>query len=120
MGTEKEHKSKYSKNKNFLKEFNNVDYCEWAITVDFYCGLHVVDAYLAKEHDLDFKSHTKRNRYISYDPILKSIYNDYDGLYNLSRMARYDGVILKPKKLQRAQMLLLTIENYMIPLINAI
>ncbi len=80
---------------------------DWAITVLFYTALHFVDAYLLQQHGIVSQGHSAtwnrqtgqrtpgRNDYVRQ--YLRQIARAYKALYDLSRLARYEGMFLTPK-----------------------
>ncbi len=84
-------------NLKFLFEVNNktAAYYDWQVTVSFYVGVHLINAYLVKERGMSFNSHTETfdaiNPANSLSPLKLSEENylAYRKLYNLSRRSRY-------------------------------
>lgn len=68
---------------------------DWQVTVCFYVGVHLINAYLVKERGMSFNSHVETfdavNPLNELSPLRLSEENylAYRKLYNLSRRARY-------------------------------
>jgi len=85
------------KNLQFLQNINNTfpDSYDWQITVCFYVAVHLVNAHLAKSHNLHCRSHEDVKLAISpTNPtslcrIDERPYTAYEKLSNNSRRARY-------------------------------
>jgi hypothetical protein len=86
-----EHLAKVSENTEFLKSIDSAvpGAMGWCITVLFYGALHYVEAYFCT-HARGHKNHFSRAAAIQQDARIKSLYNQYRDLENLSREARYD------------------------------
>lgn len=61
---------------------------DWEVITLFYSAMHFVDLYLLKHHNLKFSSHMERKRAVKRH-LPQGIRNEYVGLYNYSRDARY-------------------------------
>jgi len=83
---------------------------EWAITAHFYAALHYVAAYFASSGQYH-ASHGTRLRDIKKHPILSTIYDEYQDLYNISRDARYECMNLQLGHLVFAQKRLEAVKN---------
>lgn len=81
----------------FLNEISKSpdSYFDWKVTVCFYVGVHLINAYLVKERGMSFNSHTETfdaiNPTNSVSPLklTEDQYLAYRKLYNLSRRSRY-------------------------------
>lgn len=113
-----QHKMKYQHNKSFLNEFNNQKYIDWAIVVDFYCVVHIIEAYLASKGTGCY-NHKTRRKFVSQELVLKKYYNEYDAIYSLSKKARYDGVKLKSSNLALANSILSQFEKNILSMLKA-
>ncbi|MFA6056760.1 MAG: hypothetical protein WC756_01075 [Taibaiella sp.] len=96
MATYTEHLSQARKNLNYLLQTNEkLDSCwDWHVTVSFYVGVHLVNAYLAEKANLHYRSHVQvsdaLNPYsLSPTKVDESVYLAYKKLQNLSRRSRY-------------------------------
>lgn len=90
----KSHLLKAERNKTFLFEYllKIVEKCpDWVSIVTFYCALHFIEAFLKKNHDLDFKNHEERHRFMSQN-IPRKIFSAYYRLYDLGFDSRYKSV----------------------------
>lgn len=84
-------------NLDFLDKVNRHagGHYDWQVTVCFYVGVHLINAYLVKERGMSFNSHVDTFEAINpvneLSPIRLSEENylAYRKLYNLSRRARY-------------------------------
>lgn len=88
-----DHLSKAKRNKVFLKKhlLKALKNCpDWASVVAFYSALHFVEAFLKKNHNLDFEHHEERHKFMSQH--LREIWNAYYRLYDLGFSARYKSV----------------------------
>ena len=89
----KPHLLKAERNKKFLLEYLTkiLDKCpDWVTIVAFYSALHFVEAYLKKNHGLDFEQHEERHTFMSqYVP---EIFSAYYRLYDLGFSARYKSI----------------------------
>jgi len=65
----------------------NPSYIDWEITAVFYSALHLIDAYLLKNHGA--RPHKHKDRFEKISLFLQPIYNEYDNLYTLSLRSRY-------------------------------
>ena len=92
-----DHKSKAEHDKETAQILlNNGKFPDWVITCSFYFALHCVDAYAHKHGVQDFKpalgerisAHKKRERYVWN--ALRSYFNSYSRLLDVSTQARYD------------------------------
>lgn len=63
---------------------------DWVSIVAFYTALHFVEAFLKKNHNLDFEHHEERHRFMSNS--LPEIFQVYYRLYDLGFSARYGSV----------------------------
>jgi hypothetical protein len=93
--SKEEHKKKAVAIENFASTLpGDTSGVEWAITAHFYAALHYVAAFFAASN-VYHASHGTRLRDIQKHPVLSSIYNDYQHLYNISRDARYECMNLQ-------------------------
>lgn len=63
---------------------------DWISVVAFYTALHFVEAYLKKNHNLNFEHHEERHSFMSN--FLPEIFNQYYHLYDLGFSSRYKSV----------------------------
>lgn len=91
MSSESKHLDQYEHNKNFLnKGIKDPDkYSDWTVTVTFYCGVHLIEAMLAKV-GYDSRDHSDRRVNLKQIPNVNDFQDEYLHLYSLSRQARYD------------------------------
>jgi len=90
MPTQSEHKQKSDHNEKFYNEVNNnfTDYMDWKIISIFYSAVHLVDMYAAKSFQKHLWNHRTRNDFVY--KFLYLIRDEYDLLYQKSRIVRYD------------------------------
>jgi len=63
---------------------------DWVSVVAFYTALHFVEAFLKKNHGLDFEHHEERHTFMSN--YLPEIFTVYYRLYDLGFSARYKSI----------------------------
>ena len=95
------------KDQNLTKEFS-----DWFVTVAFYSGVHLFESFLAKYnktllvdrvkiecdhsdklcrfYNTNSGHHVRKRLMLDNKNIFKDIYNPYQNLYEMSRVARYD------------------------------
>lgn len=101
--TKEEYSKKALENEQFATNLpGTIPGIEWAITAQFYAALHYVNAYFATKGE-HYSGHPTRIRAIQKDSWLSVIYDDYQGLYNISRDARYECMNLGNEELLFAQ-----------------
>lgn len=91
------HLAKATRNKHFLVNHLTgiIEKCpDWASVVAFYSALHFVDAYLKKQHNIDFAHHAERLRFMSVNVV--EIYAAYSRLFDLGFDSRYKSVADMP------------------------
>ena len=84
-------------NLSFLNQIHSTSngHIDWQVTVCFYVGVHLVNAYLVKERGMSFNSHTETFDAINFVNVVSPVrfteedYLAYRKLYNLSRRSRY-------------------------------
>lgn len=84
-------------NLTFLNDVNkhSSSSFDWQVTISFYVGVHLVNAFLQKERGMSFNSHTETFSAINFANSLSPYrfseedYLAYRRLYNLSRRSRY-------------------------------
>lgn len=108
------HLDKYFHNKTFLNEINDEKYADWAVTVCFYCGLHLVESRAAQK-DKHSDDHKERNSDTIKLPDFKYCRSAYFALYNRSRQARYDCIFLDATEAKKSHEELAVIENILLP-----
>jgi len=89
----KSHILKAEQNKDFLQKYllKIIKSCpDWVTVVAFYSALHFAEAFLKKNHNLDFERHEERHTAISY--LMREIFPAYYRLYDLSVNARYKSI----------------------------
>jgi hypothetical protein len=87
------HLLKAERNKKLLSNFliEIIKECpDWVSVVAFYTALHFVEAFLKKEHGLDFEHHEERHSFMSVH--LPEIFDAYYRLYDLGFSARYKSI----------------------------
>ncbi|MCK4478371.1 hypothetical protein KAU88_07585 [Candidatus Bathyarchaeota archaeon] len=88
------HLLKADRNKTFLHKFlmGIIDKCpDWVSIVAFYCALHFIEAFLKKNHGLDFKHHEERHTFLSHS-VPKRIFSAYYRLYDYAFNSRYKAL----------------------------
>lgn len=113
------HRRKAERNMRFRSEIESVGngYPEWEVTAAFYAAVHLVQAYLLTfTHDRP-RDHTARKAAIGRASDLRSIQDDYEELYDLSRGARYDCSIVRSDDVAKALKLLANIKGHIDSLI---
>jgi len=92
MATKEKHLEKYYHNKNFShKGITNTDvFLDWYIVAMFYCGVHLMEAYLA-DKQMHSDSHADREN------LLRGNIGDdemiaYRALYSMSLKSRYECI----------------------------
>ncbi len=86
------HKWQYIKNKSFLEciAFAQCDfYLDWAITVLFYCAIHLVEMKLRELGELDNFEHKERDKLINETSLFKNVKREYFQLKRASNKYRY-------------------------------
>lgn len=89
----KAHLLKAKRNKNFLFKhlMEILDKCpDWITIVAFYSALHFVEAFLKKNHGLNFKNHEERHAFMSQN--VREIFSAYYRLYDLGFNSRYKSI----------------------------
>jgi hypothetical protein len=97
MAEYKDHLNQVNSNLKFLGSVNAQcnQFIDWQVTTCFYVGVHLVNAFLAKEANAHFNSHERVKDAISPDSTLQATkldnntYLAYVKLRNLSRRSRY-------------------------------
>ena len=104
MSSESKHIEQYSHNKSFLDNgfTDKNQYSDWAVTVTFYCGVHLVEAMLAK-FGRNSEDHSDRRDNLKIIPTRNDFQDEYLDLYNLSRQARYDCINIGREQIFSAQ-----------------
>lgn len=100
------HKNQAIHNMKFLESINKDKYKDWAITVYFYCCVHMVEYFFIKELNQDEKKsndHKIRNSIIRQESKCNAFCRDYDAIYTLSRMSRYKCIEISNKQVYEAQ-----------------
>lgn len=95
MPTEIKHQKQYENNKKMLSsnffDLNSTNYYDWAVTIAFYCALHLIEKFFssnpALSHDM---KHYERNKLVPITNSLKDIADEYQALYSESIRARYN------------------------------
>lgn len=119
MSSEVRHRDQYFQNRNFLEYviIGGKAYDAWAITVMFYCGLHLVEMLLAQKSihtgaSKEGGSHSQRTnlifRYLGGSG--GKVYTPYHSLEMLSREMRYDCISPNQEDFTNAQMFLTELE----------
>lgn len=88
------HLLKAERNKQFLSHYlvKILKHCpDWVSVVAFYSALHFVEAFLKKNHGLDFEHHEERHRFLS-NLIPQRVFSAYYRLYDLGFSARYKSI----------------------------
>ena len=66
------------------------DYTEWEVVALFYAALHYVDAWLASSEHVHSRNHAQRIGLVRSNIALRPISDQYERLYRLSVLARYE------------------------------
>ena len=121
MPTSQEHRCQADHNREFLKSITD-QYSDWYITVSFYLALQLLEACLALDgrDGKHFRQHVDRRRFLNElkrtrpgsEFTKRKIYHWYQEFYELSVMARYDCVPIRPQDKQDAQDALAQIERW--------
>lgn len=85
MSTRKQHLRKAKHNKDFCDSLTDC-YTDWKIISLFYSALHIIDAH-AETENKQFQGHEARFDFIRKR--MKSVYFEYQTLYDYSEEARY-------------------------------
>lgn len=103
MASIEKHIEKYRHNKKFIDVgINNTnEFLDWYVVAMFYCSVHLMEALLSQK-DIHSDNHSDR-RDLLRNELDKEVFNDYVGLYNLSRKARYNCVEISCKDALYAQ-----------------
>lgn len=106
MPSEEKHLNQYNKNKALVtsSEFCAVKckHLDWAITIIFYCALHLIEKEFAKSLNYHSKDHKKRDFAMVKLPKLKPIASEFTTLSIQSRRARYDCIDFKQQDIDVA------------------
>lgn len=104
MSSESKHIDQYRHNKAFLDNGirDKNEFSDWAVTVTFYCGIHLIEAMLARTGH-NPKNHSERRDMLKYIPNRNDFQDEYLDLYNLSRQARYDCITIGKDQIFAAQ-----------------
>lgn len=89
----KSHIVKAEQNKGFLHKYllKIIENCpDWVTVVAFYSALHFAEAFLKKNHNLDFEHHEERH--VAMSNLMRDIFPVYYRLYDLSVNARYKSM----------------------------
>lgn len=87
------HLLKAKRNKKILSKYlmQIIDKCpDWVAVVAFYTALHFVEAFLKRNHGINFKRHEERHTFMSEH--VREIYPAYYRLYDLGFKARYKSI----------------------------
>ncbi len=93
------HINQFKHNKKFLSfGISNAkeSFHDWEITVNFYAVIHLIEAILYKECQIeDIRTHEERQNYIYDNPNVfnNNVRKDYFALQTLARTARYSGYL---------------------------
>jgi hypothetical protein len=111
MPSATEHHNKVEHNRAFVDYIGKADppFRDWAITGMFYMAVHQVERYFDETVGQHCPNHTVRDTWVCRS--LRSIYQDYRDLKDLSIAARYDVVSMTSSDVKDAEVLLETIEN---------
>jgi hypothetical protein len=88
------HLLKAQRNKTFLSQHlvPILDKCaDWASVVAFYTALHFMEAFLKKQHGIDFEHHEERHTFIRQN-IPRAVFSAYYRLYDLGFASRYGSI----------------------------
>lgn len=86
---------------------DNTENLDWAITLVFYCAVHLVEKVLADiDHPYHSDCHRNRGKAVNRFKKLKKISAEYQALYNQSIRARYNCVRFKKQDIEEALMYL--------------
>ncbi|RLC46253.1 MAG: hypothetical protein DRH70_05865 [Candidatus Coatesbacteria bacterium] len=81
------------RNKKFYRSIQHGQFYEWQIVALFYSALHMIDYYADVLDKKQYKDHRHRNIFVRKTRNLRPIRGEYKQLYNVSRRARYEGVV---------------------------
>lgn len=117
MAVEAQHLAQYYHNKSMLSMpiFNgSSSHRDWAITIAFYCALHLVEKTLADATPCGHStSHVDRNFRVARDRKFRPIASYYQVLYNQSRRARYECVSFSKEDFETIISALSSIERFL-------
>src|SRR5262249_12626607 len=88
MPNRNQHRVKAENNRRFLNQIDPADNPEWSVVVAFYTAVHLVEQLLA-ERAGHSKDHQERLEFVQHEH--PQIHSDYQQLYNVSRLARYES-----------------------------
>lgn len=88
MGSRLFHQNKAKRNKEFLALIDCRKYPDWAVTVAFYVGVHLVESLLAQYRG-GYHSRGYKDRENTLRTCFPAIFAEFNPLYNQSRIARY-------------------------------
>ena len=72
-----------------LQKVDIEEHADWIVIIAFYQALHWVDAYLLSTGQTQPTSHGARKKMVRSDNFLRSIYGNFEYMYNASMHARY-------------------------------
>lgn len=119
MPTPSEHEAKYFRNKRILNDpFFSISMkanYDWAITIMFYCAVHLVEKALAEiSPKYNTTTHrARRNLLLAERKRFAVIFSQYQALYNQSIRARYEYVSFSRKDFELAANYLKHIETHL-------
>lgn len=85
------HDQQYRHNKQFQGEIRDwVKYGDWVVTAFFYCGVHMLEAVLAKKYNIHSKTHTSRHTSMyEHSEMFGNCVRTYRKLESLAHQSRY-------------------------------
>lgn len=103
LACKEKHIEKYKHNKEFIDKGikNTDDFLDWYVVAIFYCSVHLMEAFLSQKN-IHSENHGDRKDFLRKE-LDQDVFQDYLGLYNLSRKARYDCIDIGTKDAMFAQ-----------------
>jgi|SRR4051812_17515046 hypothetical protein len=91
MPSQISHENQWDSNHRLLTQLiRQKTYLDWIATVAFYTALHSVERYFARRNEHPGDHRTRNQTLIRYKVQLgQQILNDYEDMYNTSKLARY-------------------------------
>lgn len=103
MSSELQHKDKIKHNEHFLDKLDVDEFKDWAVTGYFYCAVHAVECLFAKRLDVHTKNHSDRKSEILAYDWCNEFKREYEELYDLSIMSRYECINMTGTNVWEAQ-----------------
>ena len=92
-------------NREFYNEpvFSTQKYDDWLIVAMFYEIVHLLESYIFETSKKHSSGHVERDDYISNDPCLKEIVEEYRDLYTMTNKARYHCIPVSTSDMRAAE-----------------